>query len=308
MISVKSEDLWVELQKLSSESKNVKAAVAYVSDDTVIAFGDGDILVVDASDSSVAAGKTSAQILERAFNRGAKLYSCDTLHGKVIVFDSTSYIGSSNISSNSKNNLDEIGMFTDQPSVMSESTQIIHELAKESIEINEVFIRRILGVEVKTSPSNYSKPKNVKIQPPHTWLVSLRNDAKFPGDEESIEQVNNDVNLQSDEERAWFWMKPNNSFFDSANVGDSVVIIDRDESDAEEPERAYRHFTIQDITFDTEVNIKAYHYAFTDQYEISWKDFQELADKSNITRLGKGLSNIRKLTEKQSNILFQMWS
>ncbi|MFK5969660.1 MAG: hypothetical protein QM487_06010 [Candidatus Marithrix sp.] len=215
--------------------------------------------------------------------------------------------GSSNISSNSQNKLDEIGVFSDQPSVMSESTQIIHGLAKASIKIDDEFIQRILEIEVKIPTSNEGKPKRIKIKSPQTWLLSLRNDARYPGDEESVEEVNSGVALQSDEERAWFWMKGNNKFYDSANIGDSVVIIDREKLNAEEPERAYRHFTIQDITLDTETKVKAYHYAFTDNYEISWGQFQALAEKSNIKNLGKGLSNIRKLNEQQSNILFQLW-
>ena len=32
-------------------------------------------------------GRTSASVLESAYKKGAKLYSCDSLHGKVIVFD-----------------------------------------------------------------------------------------------------------------------------------------------------------------------------------------------------------------------------
>ncbi len=47
MISVKSDDVWKELEHLYENTTNIKAAVAYVTDQSVIAFGEGDIVVVD---------------------------------------------------------------------------------------------------------------------------------------------------------------------------------------------------------------------------------------------------------------------
>ena len=102
MITIKSDGLWLELERLTSSTRNIKAAVAYVSDDSCISFGKGDTLVVDASDASIAGARTSVNVLKSAHKKGAKLYSCDTLHGKVIVFDHETYIGSANISRNSK--------------------------------------------------------------------------------------------------------------------------------------------------------------------------------------------------------------
>ena len=112
MIKILSGGLWPELAKLAKQKTCIKAAVAYVSDDSYVSFGKGDSLIVDASKFSISSGRTSASVLESAYKKGANLYSCDSLHGKVIVFDHHAYIGSANTSKNSKENLDEIGVIT----------------------------------------------------------------------------------------------------------------------------------------------------------------------------------------------------
>ncbi len=78
MFTIKSDDLWLELERLASRTKSIKAAVAYVSDDSCISFGKGDTLVVDASDASIAAGRTSVNVLKSAFEKGflSRMYAC----------------------------------------------------------------------------------------------------------------------------------------------------------------------------------------------------------------------------------------
>lgn len=308
MISVKSSDLWSELEKLFKTARNIKAAIAYVSDDSCISFKKGDVLVVDASDVSISGARTSARVLKAAYERDVKIYSCDTLHGKVIVFDQKAYIGSANISKNSKERLDEIGVISDHPNVMSGAVQIINDLASQSIAIDGDFIKRILKIDVKVSdfPKN-KKPRKVDIGKPYTWLVSLRNDADYPGDENRVEEENELMETIDNEEPAWFWMKKGHPVFGNAKIGDSVVIIERDKKESLNPERAYRHFVIKNITCDNDTNTRAYHYARVKDYVIKWSSFKKLAEKSGITRLGSGLNTARKLTEKQSNILFELW-
>ena len=233
MITVKNNDLWSELQKLFKNTYSIKAAVAYVSDDSSISFGKGDVLVVDASDASIAGGRTSAGVLKAAHEKGAKLYSCDTLHGKVIVFDHHAYIGSANISKNSKERLDEIGVISDHPNILAGAIQLIDELASQSIEIDSEFIKTISQIDVKRSaPPPGTKPRKVGIGKPRTWLVSLRNDADYPGDENKVEKDNELIETTEDEEPAWFWMKKGSRFFDEAKTGDSVVIIEREKKRA----------------------------------------------------------------------------
>ncbi len=308
MIAIKSDDLWSELERLSLNTKSMKAAVAYVSDDSCISFGKGDTLVVDASDASIAGAKTSVNLLKAAYEKGAKLYSCDTLHGKVIVFDHEAYIGSANISKNSKNTLDEVGVISDHPTIMAGAIQLIDALAKQSTLIDNDFIERALKIEVKSGDSpTKAKTRNVKIGKPSSWLLSLRNDAEYPGNEARVEEDSAQIEITDNEELAWFWMKKGSRFYEKAKAGDSVVIIERENLNATEPESAYRHFLIKSITLDSDIDVKAYHYAYTDEHKVKWSSFKKMAVKAGISRLGSGLNTVRELSDQESNVLFALW-
>jgi len=307
MISVKSDDLWAQLDKLANKATSIKAAVAYVSDDSCISFGNDDVLVVDASDASIAGGRTSAKLLKVAYRKGAKLYSCDTLHGKVIAFDHYAYIGSANISNNSREHLDEIGIITDHPAVMAGAIQIINDLIGQSVEINEKFINAICKIKVKQKSSLRKEPRNIRIKKPVSWLVSLRNDADYPGNEVKVENDNKSIDTSKNEEPAWFWMRKGSRFYDKAKLGDAVVIIEREKKDSKIPEYVYKHFTIKEITNDNNKNVKAYHYAYAEDCAIKWKQFKKLAKTVGIKNLGTGLNTTRTLSEAQSNALFELW-
>lgn len=308
MITIKSHDLWPEIERLAKNSKNIKAAVAYVSDDSSISFGKGDVLVVDASDSSISGARTSAKVLASAFKKGAKLYSCETLHGKIIVFDQEAYIGSANISKNSKNILDEVGVISDHPSIMAGAIQVIDDLIKQSREIDNSFIQKALKIKViKDTSSLKKRAKKIKIEKPRSWLISLRNDAEYPGKEERVEEENTQIDIKENEESDWFWLKKGNRVYEEAKAGDSVVIIERERKNAKEPQFVYRHFVIKSITKDPDIAVKAYHYAYTEEHKKKWSNFKKMAEKAGISRLGSGLNTVRQLTERQSNILFELW-
>ena len=189
MITVNSGNLWDELEKLAKQTKSLSAAVAYVSDDSIISFKKGDLLVVDASNNSIESGRTSAKVLHAAYNNGAKLYSCDTLHGKVIVFDNYAYIGSANISNNSKVHLDEVGVISDYPNIISGAIQFIEKLINISVKIDERYIDVISKIKIKPpQPSSPSHGNNIKIKNPCTWILSTVNDIEYPGDEEKVKK------------------------------------------------------------------------------------------------------------------------
>lgn len=309
MITIKSDGLWLELERLTSSTRNKKAAVAYVSDDSCISFGKGDTLVVDASDASIAGARTSVNVLKSAHKKGAKLYSCDTLHGKVIVFDHETYIGSANISRNSKNSLDEIGIISNHPAIMAGAIQLIDDLARQSTIIDKTFIERASKIEVRKDDDSCSRgrTRKIKIGKPRSWLLSLRNDAEYPGNEDRMNEDNSRVETTNDEEAAWFWMKKGNRFYDQAKAGDSVVIVEREQQNAERPDSAYRHVAIKDITTDSDVNAKAYHYAYTKDHMVKWCKFTIMAKNAGISRLGSGLYTVRELSEQESNVLFELW-
>ena len=77
MSTLLSDALWESLRSLSISAVSKRAAVAYVTSDDFVAFGHSDTLVVDASDAAIANGQSDSAVLRRAFDRGARLYSCE---------------------------------------------------------------------------------------------------------------------------------------------------------------------------------------------------------------------------------------
>lgn len=152
-----SENLWTEIQAASTKVPKM-AAVAYVSSDQIIKFGNGDTLITDASDETIAAGQTRARVLEAAFRLGATLYSLPNLHAKIMVLGDTAVIGSANISSNSANGLAEVGWITDQPAEVQEARTLIERLIARSVPIDQAFITRILNIRVRPRPRGPGQP------------------------------------------------------------------------------------------------------------------------------------------------------
>jgi hypothetical protein len=169
MQSIHVDSLWTEIERLATTSRNRFAAVAYFTDDEIVQFGKDDLLVVDASDNAIRAGQTSHSVLLRAFDRGAKLYCCQGLHAKVIVFDDTVVIGSANLSRSSRNNLIEAGVVTDNPASVAAARFFIEKLAKQSNQIDESFLERIGRIEVEQRRPDSTRRPGVTIE------SSLRN-------------------------------------------------------------------------------------------------------------------------------------
>jgi phosphatidylserine/phosphatidylglycerophosphate/cardiolipin synthase-like enzyme len=122
-------DLWNMIGTLAAESGAKWAAVSYVTSDDIVRFGEGDTLVVDATDSAIAEGRTDALLLERAFKRGAKLFSVDGLHSKIMVLAGKAIIGSANLSDSSVNHLHEVALVTDQAAIVAMTITMVNNLS-----------------------------------------------------------------------------------------------------------------------------------------------------------------------------------
>lgn len=143
------DDLWHQLRDLARKARTRVAAVAYVTDSDAVPFGNGDLLVVDASDASIAGGSTSANALARLFERGVRLYSLKGLHAKVYVLDGAAIVGSANLSSMSQDHLAEAALLTTEPAAVEKARRHIKELAaRAGPAIDEAFVRRIGQIPV----------------------------------------------------------------------------------------------------------------------------------------------------------------
>jgi phosphatidylserine/phosphatidylglycerophosphate/cardiolipin synthase-like enzyme len=140
--------LWKEIAKKARNARRTKAAIAYVTKASPLAFRKGDVLVVDASNGAIASGQTSAAVLSALMKKGVSLYSHDGLHAKVVIADSVLFSSSANLSDSSIPKLFEAGIETDNPNTVSSAVGMVEELMEKSDSIDPAFIARIRKIKV----------------------------------------------------------------------------------------------------------------------------------------------------------------
>jgi hypothetical protein len=137
-----------EITKAARQFKKpCKVAVPYFAKGghRLLPLSRGSKLVVNASESTVRSGQTSPHDLSQMMRRGVRVFSNGKLHAKVFLFGKTAYIGSSNVSHNSAQNLIEATIRTNDPHVVKEvykfiSDLLIHELTPEHVkELSKIY-------------------------------------------------------------------------------------------------------------------------------------------------------------------------
>lgn len=277
-----SSGLWTRLRKLAKSAKKKHAAIAYVTDDTKIAFGKGDVLIADASDEAIKSGQTSAAVLKAAWKRKAQIVSLTGLHAKVYVFDKYAVIGSANLSKESERRT-EAALLTDQPTVVSAARLLIDRLKNEGKAVDEGFIERIckLPVTMRPHPIPGQKAKTKDDPVPRSWLVGLKpveeKEEEKAVVEEGMEEAEKHVS-QEDSSISWIRFRGNSRLRKEAKAGDVVVCI-WTASAKGKPEAVYHHAPILLRKDDEENNVTwLYVEEFPDAHEttLTWKRFQKL--------------------------------
>jgi hypothetical protein len=162
-----TQDLWSTLMTESTRSDGIAAAVAYVTNVDDVPFRSGDILVLDASDEAIRAGKTSAIILEELLHRGVLLYSCHKLHAKVYAFEDAVIVGSSNLSSSSRRALIECAAFSRDTTLITEVRNWICNIASRSVGIDQSFVDQAKGIVIE-KPEALHQPGS-----PRLWYLAV---------------------------------------------------------------------------------------------------------------------------------------
>jgi len=134
-----SQNIWPRLSKEARESRQrCVVAVAYLGAGAsrLLPLPKGSRLVVDASEGSVASGKTCPADLIKLTKRGVMVYSVSNLHAKVFVFGRATYVGSSNVSQHSASQLVEAMLYTTDPKAVQAARKFVsdhclHELTPE---------------------------------------------------------------------------------------------------------------------------------------------------------------------------------
>ena len=159
-----TQDLWSTLMTESIKSDGIAAAVAYVTNVDDVQFRAGDILVLDASDEAIRAGKTSAIILEELLNRGVLIYSSHNLHAKVYVFEDAVIVGSSNLSSSSRHALIECAAFSRDTTLITEVRNWICNLASRSVGVDQSFVDQAKEIVIeKLEPEALHQPGRPRL-------------------------------------------------------------------------------------------------------------------------------------------------
>lgn len=315
MLALHSGDVWTQLQGLRKGRAKLLTAVAYITDDSVMRFREGDILVTDASDAAIRNGVTSARVLQRALRRGALLFSVPNLHAKVVCTTRRAIIGSANFSQSSRNRLLEAAVVSDRPEIVAAAIQFIHKLRGSAQVIDRAFVSRALAIPVKRQPFEgiRNAKKRVNLSEGRTWLMGLSSDKPYPGDLDSVDMINDDVADLADNSQFvdWFWMSGSRSrFIRLARVGDRIVSIvrPREKDRSARGVRVYEQAVLLKIYQEPRTNLWSYHYADPADSEatsLTWRQFVSLVRQVGM-RVPK-VSSVRELRSDEAAALHELW-
>ncbi|HUT54283.1 MAG TPA: phospholipase D family protein [bacterium] len=130
-----NQSLWNEVLSRLSKAKDASVAVAYLggSGTQLLPLRRGHRLVVDMSLGKVKQGITDPREVRRLVKRGVKVYSRASLHAKLYIADRYVIASSANASTNSRYNLDEAGILTDDPAAARRARAFIDRICTEPV-------------------------------------------------------------------------------------------------------------------------------------------------------------------------------
>jgi hypothetical protein len=309
-----SDNLWPQLKRIAAKAAVKMAAVAYLTTDEFIAFHDGDLLIVDATDSAIATGETSAAVLARAVKHGAEVFSCPGLHAKVMVLGGTAVIGSANMSTTSATAKVEAAWVTDDPSAVSMAAGFIRRLAEQANTVDEKFLQRIKSIDVHgrrpRTGSRKRKGLRVQISDPRTWLVGVHPlKREFPEEEDAAEQGQKIAEGKKSRRKnpvSWIRWTGDSRFRNEAAEDDWVIQVWSDDS-KKSPPAVYRRCRI--LLRQNEPSCTRFYLeqpADAEETMLPYKQFVRLAERVGIP--GRiGASSNRLLKDEHAKALNLLW-
>jgi hypothetical protein len=305
--------LWKELGRHAKKASRIKAAIAYATNIGSVAFRPGDVLIVDATNRTVAMGATSAVLLGQLLLRGVKLYCHPGLHSKTIIADDMLFASSANLSDSSVNRLFEAGIQTDSPNAVSSASGMIERLIEKSTEIDAKFIARIKKIRVvRTSDRVRSRARSTpeKYRDPITWLLGVH-EIDEPTNIEELKRI--ETGRAKAEEfisnprssTGWIRWGKKDSVGTNARRGDNVIVINRKNRKGT-PDRVYPHANVLHIQSEPNCNRIFYEESPTaDKNSLSWAQFLKLANVVGLREPSKDAR--RQLADKISADLKDGW-
>src|SRR6185437_13182370 len=317
MLKVVSRDLWPMLRRKAAASESRRAAIAYVTDGSLLSLRSGDVLVTDASDAAIAGSRASVTVLSKYLKSGAKLFSLDNLHAKAMVFDDWAVIGSANASQNSISRLVEAAVLTDRPELVGQTEKLIYSLASVAIPIDKAFIKRISTIPIIRQPSTLPRSGRANEAPPLSeqrfWFLGISEDDPYPGDSNRVVSVADKLERTLSRKAGsldWFWWPATATFAKKASVGDIVIDCWRPSSRSRSTTsvRVYKHARIAQIFQERGIGAKAFLCVWPQHSEaqaITWTAFLALVQRAGI-RLSFTPQSEIELNAQQSSTLYEL--
>lgn len=223
-------DLWKEAAKIARKAKTRIAAIAYVTTDTV-KFGEGDVLVTDASRQAITSGETSAKVLLAAFNRGAEVFSRTNLHAKVLILDDTAIIGSANLSQSSAEVLEECAVLTNDRKLVGQAKVFVQQLREQGQRLTAKSLEMLAALPVVRRSGKRHGIRRTAALGNRCWMVGIT-----PLDEEKLSQGEQATRHQAElkakkiipgkvDHLDWVRLKGTSKMRLEAKPGDRVIMV-----------------------------------------------------------------------------------
>jgi hypothetical protein len=139
---VTGRDVWPRLVRLCKQARWRQAAIAYLTAPALLPFTAGDLLVVDATPASVAAGSTSPTAIGQLLRRDVDVRSLPGLHAKILLTDRHAAVGSANASTHSRDRLHEAVLVTTERAVRAAVREDLERLAADATALDLGWVRR----------------------------------------------------------------------------------------------------------------------------------------------------------------------
>ena len=195
MLKVLTVDIWNQVAGKANGHK-MEVAVAFVTDLGKLKMKNGDVLICDASDRNVSAGVVDRDLLAKLHRKGVRIVHYQNLHAKCARFGmgmNYTLIGSSNLSQNSSETLEEVAVMTNDLGAGAKVDARIEEGIDNGVEVDKGFLKRIMRLpRVKRFGGKRRKPTKLpkkKELGDRIWVVGPSSDTFSEDDEQVFDDV-----------------------------------------------------------------------------------------------------------------------
>jgi len=184
-----SDDVWTQLTKAATSSrKPAHIAVAYfgTSGAKLLPLPPGSVLVVDASEAAVRSGQTNPSELIKLYRKGVKIHSYEGLHAKVYVFGNAVFVGSANVSKNSRDRLREAASRSSAASDVRAAREFVQSLMTLELGLGE--LRKLESMYEKRRRRSTRGGSKQRVRKPALFVNHFHFD-ELPKQEEDRESI-----------------------------------------------------------------------------------------------------------------------